>query len=134
MTSQTAIRNKATSLRAPRRRTDLIGYAVGAVGGDVGYVDPATADVDLSKLVVRTGRWGSRRRVVVPAGSINCVDHLSHRISLEATRKMVNDAPRLDAIESETLHNRWRAEMQEPARWRTDPPYDGGSDEITPVR
>jgi hypothetical protein len=134
MTSKTAIRNKAASVRSPRRRTDLIGYAVGVVGGVVGYVDPATADVDPSKLVVRTGRWGSRRRVVVPAGSINCVDHLSQHISLEATRKMVNDAPCLDAIDSETLRSRWRADMQEPARWRTDPQHDGGSDEITPGR
>lgn len=62
MTSQTTIRNEsAASRRAPSRRIDLIGYAVGVVGGDIGCVDPATADVDPGALVVRTGRWGSRR-------------------------------------------------------------------------
>lgn len=94
---QTATLPAIVLARQPaNRRSDLIGYTVGVVGGYVGRVDPATADADPRNLVVRTGRWGLRRRVLLPAGAVNFVNHLSRRVYLQGDRKMVSDAPRLD--------------------------------------
>ncbi len=108
MTNQTVTRTRSAIPRgAPNRRTDLIGYTVGAVGGDVGFVDPATADVSPRDLVVRIGRWPVRQQVVVPAGAVNCVDHQSRRVCLQGDRKMVNAAPRLDPGRPVASHDRW---------------------------
>lgn len=106
MTSQKTTR-PITALPMGRRRTDLIGYTVGVVGGFVGRVDPATAEIDAGELVVRTGRWGSRRRVLLRAGAINCVNHLSRRVYLQGDRAMVTKAPRVDRARSATPH-RWQ--------------------------
>ena len=97
----------ATLCLALKQRTDLIGYTVGVVGGDVGTVDPATADADRADLVLRVGRRGFRRKVVVPAGAINCVDHASRRAYLQGNKEMVNAAPLLDPARRTTSHHRW---------------------------
>lgn len=121
MTNWTTIRPDTAAPRAassaarwtPDRRTDLVGYTVGVVGGCVGTVDPATADADPEDLVIRTRRRGFCRKVVVPAGAINCVDHESRCICLQGDREMVNNAPHLDPSRRATSHHRWYQSRRE---------------------
>jgi hypothetical protein len=75
---------------------DLVGFQVEAVGGPTGKVDPVTRRADDRYLVIRTGRWPSWHRVVVPAGAVNCVDPQRKRLWVERDRDQVRNAPAFD--------------------------------------
>jgi hypothetical protein len=89
--TQSARRSSATPIREA-----LVGFQVGCVGGTTGTVDPATRRADDAYLVVRTGHWPSWRRVVVPAGAVNCVDVQRRRLWIERDRDSVRNAPAFD--------------------------------------
>jgi hypothetical protein len=82
--------SRPTATPAP---DDLVGFQVEAVGGSSGKVDPVTRRADDRYLVVRTGRWPSWHRVVVPAGAVNCVDPQRRRLWVERDRDQVRSAP-----------------------------------------
>ena len=75
---------------------ELIGFGVRAAAGFTGTVDPVTRRADDRYLVVRTGRWPSRHRIVVPAGAINCVDPQRRRLWVERDRDQIRTAPAFD--------------------------------------
>jgi hypothetical protein len=75
---------------------DLVGYHVESLGGPTGRIDTATRDADSRYLVVRTGRWPWRHRVVVPAGAINCIDRRRRTLWVERNRDDVRDGPAFD--------------------------------------
>ncbi len=54
---------------------DLSGYHVEATDGGVGKVDDATYDDGSSFLVVDTGPWIFGKKVMLPAGIVETVDH-----------------------------------------------------------
>jgi hypothetical protein len=81
---------------------DLVGFRVEAVGGSTGTVDPVTRRAEDRYLVIRTGRWPSWNRVVVPAGAVNCVDQQRRRLWVERDRDQVHNAPAF----SEARHGR----------------------------
>ena len=68
---------------------DLTGYAVEAVDGEIGQVDQA-GDTDL---VVDTGPWIFGRKVLLPAGVVERVDHQARTVHVDRTRDQVREAP-----------------------------------------
>jgi hypothetical protein len=82
------------------RRDDLIGYHVESVGGSTGRIDAVTRAANERYLVIRTGRWPVRHRVVVPAGAINCIDPRRRTLWVERDRNDVRNGPAFD----ETRH------------------------------
>ena len=56
------------------RGTDITGFDVQAVDGEIGSVDEATYDIGASYLVVDTGPWIFGKKVLLPAGVVDMVD------------------------------------------------------------
>ena len=54
---------------------DLSGYHVEATDGSIGKIDEATYDEGSSCLVVDTGPWIFGKKVLLPAGIVESVDH-----------------------------------------------------------
>lgn len=77
-------------------RDDLIDYRVESFGGPTGRIDAATRHADERYLVVRTSRWPVLRRVVVPAGAINCIDPQRRTLWVERDRDEVRNGPAFD--------------------------------------
>jgi hypothetical protein len=75
---------------------DLIGYPVAAVDGDIGHVDEATYEVGSSYLVVDTGPWIFGRKVLLPAGVVERIDTVEHKVYLDRTKDQIKAAPEYD--------------------------------------
>src|SRR5215207_758166 len=82
--------------------TDLTGYAIAAVDGDIGRVDEATYESGASYVVVDTGPWIFGRRVLLPAGVIERIDTAEKKVYVDRTKEQIKDAPEYD----ETLRDR----------------------------
>jgi hypothetical protein len=82
--------------REVRSGADLSGYDVDARDGEIGSVDEATNDVGASYLIVDTGPWIFGKRVLLPAGVIERVDHGARRIHAGLTRDEIRNAPEYD--------------------------------------
>jgi hypothetical protein len=72
---------------------NVVGYDVEARDGSIGKVDDATYDTDSSYLVVDTGPWIFGKKVMLPAGVIESVDH-DARQSSSTVRRMRSRTPR----------------------------------------
>jgi hypothetical protein len=77
-------------------RSDVTGYHVDALDGEIGKVDKATFDVAGSYLVIDTGPWIFGRKVMLPAGVVSGVDHQNKRVFVERTKELIKNAPELD--------------------------------------
>ena len=77
--------------------TDIVGYAVRAVDGDIGNVTEATDEVGASYIVVTCGPWNFGKNVVLPAALIERVDLADARVYINRTKQQVCDAPQFDA-------------------------------------
>jgi hypothetical protein len=75
---------------------DLSGYEVEAVDGGIGKIDEATYDVGSSYLVVDTGPWIFGKKVMIPAGVIDQVDHEDKKIFVSRTKDEIKNAPEFD--------------------------------------
>jgi hypothetical protein len=75
---------------------ELIGYRVEAADGHVGKIDEASYALDGSYLVVTTGRIFGHK-LMIPAGTVNHIDHSDRKIYLDLTKDQVKSAPALDA-------------------------------------
>ena len=76
----------------------LEGYSVDAMDGSIGKVDEATYDVGSSYLVVDTGPWIFGKKVMLPAGVVERVDHDEERIFVNLTKEQIKNAPELDEV------------------------------------
>jgi hypothetical protein len=76
-----------------RAAADLTGYKVEAIDGGIGSIDEATYEVGSAYLVVDTGPWIFGRRVLLPAGVVERVDHLTRTVHVDRTREQVKDSP-----------------------------------------
>ncbi len=74
--------------------TDLIGYTVEAIDGSIGKVDKHSDDVAAAYLVVDTGVWIFGQHVLLPAGTVNSVDHDEQKIHVGLTRDQIR-SPRV---------------------------------------
>ena len=100
----TTTRWQPWSFRDPSwQGTDLAGYKVEAVDGEIGKVDSATNDVSQSYLIVNTGPWIFGRKVMLPAGVVKDVDHTEKRVFVERTKDLIQNAPEFtDAMTNDT--------------------------------
>ncbi|MDG4769619.1 PRC-barrel domain containing protein [Solwaraspora sp. WMMD792] len=75
---------------------NLAGYHVEATDGGIGRIDSATEEVDGSHLVVDTGPWIFGRKVMLPAGVVNHVDHDAQKVYVDRDKGQIKDAPEYD--------------------------------------
>ena len=72
---------------------NVVGYSVEARDGSIGKVDDATYDAGSSHLVVDTGPWIFGKKVMLPAGVIENVDHDREMIFVERTKDEIKRGP-----------------------------------------
>ncbi|GGJ94829.1 hypothetical protein GCM10010123_25830 [Pilimelia anulata] len=81
---------------------ELVGYDVEATDGSIGSIDEASDEVDARRLVVDTGPWIFGKKVLIPAGTINRIDHAEKKVFLDRTKDQVKSSPEYD----EDAHHR----------------------------
>jgi hypothetical protein len=75
---------------------DLTGYKVEAADGSIGKVDEASHELNGACLVVDTGPWIFGKKVLIPAGTVNHIDHEARTVYLDRTKELVKAAPEFD--------------------------------------
>ena len=75
---------------------NVVGYGVEARDGSIGKVDEATYEVGSSYLVVDTGPWIFGKKVMLPAGVIQSVDHENEKIFVDRTKDEIKNAPEFE--------------------------------------
>ncbi|MGV9210230.1 PRC-barrel domain containing protein [Micromonospora sp. RB23] len=80
----------------PGTPVDLVGYHVQARDGRIGTIDEASDETDAAHLVVDTGPWILGQKVLVPAGTVERVDHMDRVVHVDRTRQEIKDAPAFD--------------------------------------
>ena len=75
---------------------NVVGYGVEATDGSIGKVDDATYDVGSSYLVVDTGPWIFGKKVMLPAGVIENVDHDGETITVDRSKDEIKNSPEFD--------------------------------------
>lgn len=73
--------------------TDISGFKVEAIDGEIGAIDEATWDVGSSYVVVDTGPWIFGKKVLLPAGVIERVDVDDRRVFVHRTKDEIENAP-----------------------------------------
>jgi hypothetical protein len=95
------------SARADERAgADLAGYHVEAADGGIGKIDEATYEVGSACLVVDTGPWIFGRKVLLPAGTVQRIDHDDRTVYVDRTKEQVKDSPEYDKETFETSQYR----------------------------
>lgn len=75
---------------------ELVGYKVEATDGGIGKVDGASHEVNSSYLVVDTGPWIFGKKVMLPAGVVNHVDHDDQKVYVDRSKDQIKAAPEFD--------------------------------------
>ena len=78
-------------------QTDLTGYDVEALDGGIGSIDEATDEVGSSCIVVDTGPWIFGKKVMLPAGVIDRVDHEEEKVFVNRSKEEIKNAPEFDS-------------------------------------
>jgi hypothetical protein len=78
---------------------DLTGYKVEAADGHIGKVDEASQEVNAASMVVDTGPWIFGKKVLIPAGTVNHVDHEERKVYVDRTKEQIKSAPEYDPDE-----------------------------------
>ncbi|GGQ74786.1 PRC-barrel domain-containing protein [Couchioplanes azureus] len=79
-----------------RTGADLAGYHVEATDGGIGKIDEATYEVGSAHLVVDTGPWIFGRKVLLPAGTVQRIDHDDRKVYVDRTKDQIKDSPEYD--------------------------------------
>jgi hypothetical protein len=75
--------------------TDLTGYTVAAVDGDLGHVE-ADYETKPAYLEVDVGSWLFGRDVMLPAGLVERIDTTEKKVYVDRTKDQIRDAPTYD--------------------------------------
>jgi hypothetical protein len=75
---------------------DLVGYKVEATDGSGRKVDSCSYEVNAASLVVDTGPWIFGKKVLLPAGVVNHVDHEEQRVYVDRSKEQIKSAPEFD--------------------------------------
>jgi hypothetical protein len=75
---------------------DLTGYSIEAIDGDIGKVDEATNDSTGGYLVVDTGPWIFGKKVMLPAGVVERIDHDTESVLVNRTKDEIKNAPEFE--------------------------------------
>ncbi|WP_229069645.1 PRC-barrel domain-containing protein [Actinoplanes sp. DH11] len=81
---------------------DLVGFKVEATDGHIGSIDQASYDVGSAYLVVDTGPWIFGRKVILPAGTVQNVDHTDRKVYVDRTKEQIKHSPEYDKDTFET--------------------------------
>ena len=85
-----------------RSGVDLVGFKVEATDGHIGSIDQASYDVGSAHLVVDTGPWIFGRKVLLPAGTVQTVDHDEKKVYVDRTKEQIKSSPEYDKDTFET--------------------------------
>ena len=88
--------------------TDLTGFSIAAIDGDIGRVDWATYETGMAHLVIDTGPWIFGRRVMLPAGVVERIDTAEKKVYVDRTKDQIKDAPEYDDTFAENTEYRER--------------------------
>ncbi|HEX2419913.1 MAG TPA: PRC-barrel domain-containing protein [Micromonosporaceae bacterium] len=86
-------RSDADHDRTARRTLDVTGYKVEAIDGRIGSIDETNNEVGSAFLVVDTGPWIFGRKVLLPAGTVQRVDHNEQRVYVDRTKEQIKESP-----------------------------------------
>ena len=86
--------------------TNLEGFEVVALDGDIGKIDDATYDVGSSYIVVDTGPWIFGKKVLIPAATLVRVDLDSRKVFLMLTKDQIKDSPELSDVMTDADRDR----------------------------
>ena len=75
---------------------DLTGYKVEAVDGGIGKIDRDAHELNAACLVIDTGPWIFGKKVLLPAGTVNHVDHDARKVYVDRTKDQIKSAPEFD--------------------------------------
>jgi hypothetical protein len=100
---------RETTLGSPTAGSDVVGYGVEAVDGSIGKIDEATYDAGSAYVIVDTGPWIFGKKVMLPAGVIQQVDHNDEKVFVNRTKQQIKDAPEFD--ESLTADESYRGRV-----------------------
>ncbi|SHN17614.1 PRC domain containing protein [Actinacidiphila paucisporea] len=75
---------------------DVVGYKVEATDGHIGKVDKHSNEVGGAYLVVDTGVWIFGKSVLLPAGTIEAIDHDAKVVRVSRTKDEIKGAPEFD--------------------------------------
>ena len=89
-----------TALGTDPMTMNIIGYEVEAIDGSIGKIDDATSEAGSGYLVVDTGPWIFGKKVMLPAGVVNHVDHDDRKVYVDRSKDQIKAAPEFD----ETTH------------------------------
>lgn len=97
---------------------NVVGYGVEAADGSIGKVDDATYEVGSSSIVVDTGPWIFGKKVMLPAGVIESVDHDAETITVSRSKDEIKHAPELEdaMLEDEAYRMRLGSYYDESSR------------------
>lgn len=101
---------------------DLTGYRVEAADGGIGRVDRASHAVGDSYLVIDTGPWVLGRKVMLPAGTVDHVDHDARKVYIDRDRDQIRAAPEYDEASHADPAYRDRLGGHYGANWSSLPP------------
>ena len=88
---------------------DLSGFKVEALDGSIGKVDEATHEAGGSFVVVDTGPWIFGKKVMLPAGVVDRVDHENRKVFVSRSKDEIKNAPEFD--ESRYRDESYRTEL-----------------------
>jgi hypothetical protein len=75
---------------------NIVGYEIEARDGSIGKIDEASHDVGSSYLVVDTGTWIFGKKVMLPAGVVERIDHDREKAFVARTKDEIKNAPEFD--------------------------------------
>lgn len=101
---------------------DLAGYTVEATDGRIGSVDEATYDVGSACLVVDTGPWIFGHKVLLPAGTVQRIDHAERVAYVDRTKDQIKHSPEYDKETFQTSEYRDRLGTYYADSYRSAPP------------
>jgi hypothetical protein len=77
--------------------TDITGYSIHAVDGDIGKVDKHNNETGSAYVLVTTGPWIFGKTVMLPVGVIERIDHENKNVYVSVTKDQIKNAPEYDA-------------------------------------
>jgi hypothetical protein len=87
---------RETLLPGPTGTVDLTGYDIEARDGSIGRIDEATNETGRACVVVDTGPWIFGRKVMIPAGAIERIDHDERKVYVNLTKDQIKNSPEFD--------------------------------------
>lgn len=105
-----------------RAHASLTGYDVEATDGGIGSIDEASYEVGGAYLVVDTGPWIFGRKVLLPAGTVQRVDHDERKVYVDRTKDQIKDSPEYDKDTFSTPEYRERVGAYYTDSYRSVPP------------